>query len=116
MTSQGVRQLCPEDIFASAPGGSDSILSASFGGDDFMKLKLGRDAEHAAKLKPHATTAMTRRMIISTTWSTRWLVHPLGRKRPQYLTVSRGTTRPGRPDLRHPEFPGGLITLLRMLP
>jgi hypothetical protein len=52
---------------ASAPGGSDSIRSVSVGGDELRKFKLGNDAEHATKVKPHATRAMTRLMIGSPT-------------------------------------------------
>jgi hypothetical protein len=51
-----VRQLCPETL-TSAPVGTDSKRSAAFGGDDLRKS--GIDAEHAATLKPHATTAIT---------------------------------------------------------
>jgi hypothetical protein len=47
----------------SAPGGSDSNRNASVGGDELRKFRLGIDAEHAATVKPHATTAMTRLMI-----------------------------------------------------
>jgi hypothetical protein len=56
VSSHGVRQLCPETL-TSAPVGTDSKRSAAFGGDDLRKS--GTDAEHAATLKPHATTAMT---------------------------------------------------------
>jgi hypothetical protein len=63
VSSQGVRQLCPWTLRASAPGGSDSIRTMSVGGDDFKKSRLGMEAEHAATVKPHATTAMTRLMI-----------------------------------------------------
>jgi len=64
-SSQGVRQLCPWDVFASAPGGSDSTRSASVVGDDFRKFRLVRldMDEHAATVKPHAITAMTRLII-----------------------------------------------------
>src|SRR5262249_49190925 len=62
---QGVRQFWPNEVFASAPGGSDSMASVSACGADFMKsrLRLGIVAEHAASMKPHAVTAMTRLMI-----------------------------------------------------
>jgi hypothetical protein len=63
VSSQGVRQDCPSEVFASAPGGSDSILSASAGGAERMKLKPGSAEEHAATVKPHARTAMTRLMV-----------------------------------------------------
>jgi hypothetical protein len=48
----------------SAPGGSDSNRTASVGGEELKKFRLGIDAEHAATVKPHATTAMTRLMIL----------------------------------------------------
>src|SRR5438552_18284327 len=62
---QGVRQLSPNEVFASAPGGSDSMASDSACGADFMKSRLGIVVEHAASMKPHAMTAMTRLMIAS---------------------------------------------------
>src|SRR5262249_9032431 len=62
-SSQGVRQLCPSDVLASAPGGSDSIRSESDDGAGLRKLRLDMVAEHAAKGKPHAAMAMTLRMI-----------------------------------------------------
>jgi hypothetical protein len=80
-TSQGVRQLWPWDVFASAPGGSDSIRSASDVGDGLRKLMLGMlgmlgiQEEHAASEKPHAMTAMTRLIIGS---------HHLGGMQPPY--------------------------------
>jgi hypothetical protein len=43
----------------SAPGGADSNRNAALGGDDLRKSRLGIDAEHAAKVKPHATTKIT---------------------------------------------------------
>ncbi len=62
VNSQGVRQLCPSEVFTSAPGGSDSNRTASVGGEEEPKFKLGMVAEHAASEKPHAKTAMTRLM------------------------------------------------------
>jgi hypothetical protein len=86
-SSQGVRQLCPDDVLASAPGGSDSIRSASDDGADFMKFRLDMDMEeHAARVKPHAMMAMTRLMIGS---------HHLGGKRrlvPNSQPYERGGT------------------------
>ncbi len=77
---QGVRQLSPEDAVASAPGGSVSILRVIFCGqnkDFILKSKsgmLGRLGTlgmsgihvelHAETLRPHATMAMTRFMIV----------------------------------------------------
>jgi hypothetical protein len=57
-----VRQVCPEEVLTSAPGGSDSNRKTSVGGDELRKFS-GIDAEHAATVMPHATTAMTRLMI-----------------------------------------------------
>jgi hypothetical protein len=37
----------------------DSNRNAAVGGDDLRKSRLGIDAEHEAKVKPHAMTAMT---------------------------------------------------------
>src|SRR5262249_59813002 len=70
-SSQGVRQLWPDAVLASAPGGSDSIRNACGAGDDLKKFmsgsekESGSDTEHAAKLTPHATTAIIRIMIRS---------------------------------------------------
>jgi hypothetical protein len=45
----------------SAPGGFDSNRTVSVDGDELKKfIKLGVDEEHAATVKPHAITAMTR--------------------------------------------------------
>jgi len=51
----------------SAPGGSDSNRTVSVDGDELKKFKLGIDAEHAATVKPHAITAMTRLISDPTT-------------------------------------------------
>src|SRR5262249_23010449 len=78
---QGVRQFWPNEVFASAPGGSDSMASVSACGADFMKsrLRLGIVAEHAASMKPHAVTAMTR--LMNHTTSAAW-GPPIPRTRP----------------------------------
>src|SRR6266511_5674650 len=60
---QGVRQLWPKEVFASAPGGSDAMASVSDCGADLRKSRLGIVAEHAASIRPQATTAITRLMI-----------------------------------------------------
>src|SRR3954454_14676136 len=65
-SSQGVRQLCPCVVRASAPGGSDSTRSVSVAGDPLKKSRLGIDMEHAASAKPHARMAITRLMVIPT--------------------------------------------------
>jgi hypothetical protein len=57
VSSHGVLHVCPEAL-TSAPGGSDSNRNAAVGGDDLRKSRLGI-AEHAATVKPHATTART---------------------------------------------------------
>jgi hypothetical protein len=41
------------------------MASDSACGADFMKSRLGIVVEHAASMKPHAMTAMTRLMIAS---------------------------------------------------
>jgi hypothetical protein len=61
----------------SAPGGFDSnrtvsvrtetVPVVSVEGDELKKFKLGVDAEHAATVKPHAITAMTRLISDPTT-------------------------------------------------
>src|ERR1700720_1864716 len=71
VSSQGVRQLCPEGVFTSAPAGSDSNRTAAVGGDEFRKFRLGTDAEQAATVNPHAMTAMTRLIITPPLWRLR---------------------------------------------
>jgi hypothetical protein len=63
VSSQGVRQLCPCEVRASAPGGSDSTRKTSVAGVDLKISKLGMDIEHAASAKLQAVTAITRVMI-----------------------------------------------------
>src|SRR6185436_7272410 len=89
--SQGVRQACPDDIFTSAPGGSDSNRTVSVGGDELKKLRFGMEAEHAATVNPHATTAMTRLMLGSH--------HLATRAPPTPLTTIRACRDP------HPKIP-----------
>jgi hypothetical protein len=76
LSSHGVRQVTPE-VLTSAPGGFDSnrmvsvrtetVPTVSVDGDELKKFKLGIDAEHAATVKPHAITAMTRLISDPTT-------------------------------------------------
>ena len=76
---QGVRQVAPTDVRASAPGGSDSIRTGSVAGAglnaDISKLgihaELGIHEEHADTNRPQATMAMTRRTIASVPIRTR---------------------------------------------
>lgn len=76
-SAQGVRQLPPEDALASAPGGSLSTVTVTCWApyedepnpqSDMLGIlgMLGiQDGElHADKVKPHATMAMTRLMIV----------------------------------------------------
>jgi hypothetical protein len=58
VSSHGVRQVCPEAL-TSAPAGSDSNCIAAVGDDDLRKSRPGIDAEHAAKVKPHAMNPIT---------------------------------------------------------
>src|ERR1700674_337983 len=72
LSRHGVRQVAPLDARASAPGGSDSTASdADCAPDEPPKLgmlgssTLGiHDDEHPVRKKPHATTAMTRLMLV----------------------------------------------------
>jgi hypothetical protein len=84
LSSHGVRQVTPE-ILTSAPAGFDSnrtvsvraeiVPTVSVDGDELKKFKLGIDAEHAAKVKPHAITAMTR-LISAPTARTAYAAYP----------------------------------------
>src|SRR6185436_4343814 len=67
--AQGVRQAGPKEDLASAPGGSDSIRSAAGsggGGAEPPKIfpQFGADPEHAARVRPHATTYTTLLMAV----------------------------------------------------
>src|SRR5215831_8819866 len=68
LSRQGVTQFAPPAL-AWAPGGSDSTASEATPDPPPPKLgisKLGiHDDEHAVSAKPHATTAMTRYMILT---------------------------------------------------
>ena len=64
VSSQGVRQLWPSVVRASAPGGSDSIRSVSAAGADLKNSRLGIDIAQPATVRPHATTAITRLMVV----------------------------------------------------
>src|ERR1700694_6025064 len=72
LSRHGVRQVPPVDARASAPGGADSTASTpDCPPDDPPKLgmlgssTLGiHDDEHPVRMKPHATTAMTRLMLV----------------------------------------------------
>src|SRR5215468_6644640 len=92
---QGVRQLSPNEVFASAPGGSDSMASVSGCGVDFRKSRLGIVAEHAASMKPHAMRAMTRLMIGSPPPGRRSAASPPRQDH-------RGATAPVQPRVRYP--------------
>jgi hypothetical protein len=68
----------------SAPGGFDSnrtsvrmgtVPVVSVDGDEPKKFKLGIDAEHAATVKPHAITAITR-LISDPTSSAAYAAYP----------------------------------------
>jgi len=64
-SSQGVRQVCPLDVLASAPGGTDSNRTVSIIGDGFNAsrfIQSGVD-EHAARASAPLTITMTRYMI-----------------------------------------------------
>jgi hypothetical protein len=84
LSSHGVRQV-PAEVLTSAPGGLDSnwtvsvwavsVWAVSVDGDEPKKFKLGVDAEHAATVKPHAITAMTR-LISDTTTRTAYSAYP----------------------------------------
>ena len=72
----------------SAPGGFDSnrtsvrtetVSVVSVDGDEPKKFKLGIDAEHAARVKPHAITAITR-LISDPTTRTAYAAYPTIRR------------------------------------
>jgi hypothetical protein len=60
LTEQGVRQVPPIEIRASAPGGLDSIDNGAVVGLDEKKSMLGIANEQAARHRPPAMTAMAR--------------------------------------------------------
>jgi hypothetical protein len=58
---QGVRQLCPSEVFASAPPGLDSISSSVVVGLGLKALKLGMETElQDARLRLAIATATKR--------------------------------------------------------
>jgi hypothetical protein len=64
-TEQGVRQVCPAEVLASAPAGSDSncmVVAAGAGFGASNCIQLGR-LEQEARLKPQAAMATTRFMF-----------------------------------------------------
>ena len=67
-SEHGVRQVCPVEVFASAPAGSDSNCIVVAAGADDMKLgvlnciQFGR-LEHPARLNGQAAIATTRFMM-----------------------------------------------------
>ena len=66
-TEQGVRQVCPNDVRASAPDGSDSNCIFTVVGVGLKKpvsscIQPGMP-EHAARLNPQAAIAIARFMI-----------------------------------------------------
>src|SRR5882724_1843581 len=94
---QGVRQLAPSEVFASAPGGSDSIVSETFAAllnDDMLgtQFQLGIQLEQPATISAPAT-ALTRTSIgMRTTMSP-------AIPRPNALELT-GRPRPLQPSLR----------------
>ena len=78
VSSQGVRQLWPSVVRASAPGGSDSIRNVSLAGADLKNSRLGIDIAQPATVRPHATTAITRLMVVPTLGSLRPPMSPVG--------------------------------------
>lgn len=70
-SAQGVRQLAPVEARTSAPGGSLSTFKVNcptLAGDEPIQSMLGmlgiQEDAHADSVKPHATMAMTRLMIL----------------------------------------------------
>ncbi len=66
-SAQGVRQVCPVEVRASAPAGSDSNWIVVVAGPKPGNEKLGMLGmpEHPARLKPQAAMATVRFMIAS---------------------------------------------------
>jgi hypothetical protein len=58
-----------------------SVWAVSVDGDELKKFKLGVDAEHAATVKPHAITTMTR-LISDPTARTAYAAYPTKRANP----------------------------------
>jgi hypothetical protein len=95
VNEQGVWQLCPSDVLASAPAGSDSNCIAVATGADFMNsgvsscIQLGM-LEHAARLKPQAAIATTRFMV-----DTVYSLGPRAALQPTAARMVRPFKRPG---------------------
>jgi hypothetical protein len=99
-SSQGVRHAWPEETFTSAPGGSDSKRTVDVGGDELKKFRFGMDAEHAATLKQHARTAMTRLMI---------RIPPLGGANAAHPTTTIRACRDPQPKIPRPMGASGKV-------
>src|SRR5215469_2051462 len=101
---QGVRQVAPVTVRASAPGGSDSMRTCSVGGAGLnadmsrLGIQLGVHDEQPDINKPHAATAIRRPMTVSAT-----------------LSVSRRTRRlrSPRPELYGRDAQGAITSPLR---
>jgi len=64
-SEQGVRQVCPVEVFASAPGGSDSNCTVSIAGAGFSASRfIQSGVEHAARANPPITIAITRYILL----------------------------------------------------
>jgi len=63
--AQGVRQDCPFEVLASAPGGSDSNRTVSIIGDGLTEPRFSQsgDDEHAASASEPPTTIKTRYIV-----------------------------------------------------
>jgi hypothetical protein len=65
-SEHGVRQVCPVEVRASAPAGSDSNWIVVVGGPKPGTEKLGMlRPEHPARLKPQAAMATVRFIVAS---------------------------------------------------
>lgn len=80
-SAQGVRQVCPLEILASAPGGSDSNCTLSIDGSD-LKISFIELDEHAARASAPPMMAITRYII--------GLIRPLERHRPPAYEENTG--------------------------
>jgi hypothetical protein len=99
-SEQGVRQVCPVEVRASAPAGSDSncIVVAVGAGLDFSKPIQPGMLEHAETVNPHAATT-THRFMIDT-------IHSCDPRRFQTMRMPREVLQPALPLAARPAAPG----------
>ena len=87
-SAQGVRQVCPLDALASAPGGSDSKLTVSNDGPGLRPLRFIQSGvdEHAARAMALPMIVRTRYIILTVPFERLETARPVARTRIRALS------------------------------